>query len=99
MLLSRNLGGLASLALVAQNAAEAILVPPSMATTEMGDDNAMETLAINPFKRTVALECPGCAFAAKAGNALSWAQGAGNAFVRAACVGLRLGPANASPAA
>ncbi|KAF2727823.1 hypothetical protein EJ04DRAFT_478444 [Polyplosphaeria fusca] len=65
------------LALVA--VADAVLIPPNVAS--LGDDNAMETLAINPFKRTVALECPGCAFAAKEGDALTWAQGAGNAFL------------------
>ncbi|KAF2264192.1 hypothetical protein CC78DRAFT_580699 [Lojkania enalia] len=74
---SHKLGVYASLVL----AANAVLIPPSVGADNLGDDNAMETLAINPFKRTVALECPGCAFATKNGDALSWAQDAGNAFL------------------
>lgn len=71
-------GVYASLALVAS----AVLVPPEITVDDLGDDNAMETLAVNPFKRTVALECPGCAFASQEGNTLSWKQDVGNAFVR-----------------
>ncbi|KAF2004020.1 hypothetical protein P154DRAFT_519608 [Amniculicola lignicola CBS 123094] len=41
----------------------------------------METLAINPLKRTVALECPSCAVASTDGNALSWSQEVGNTFL------------------
>ncbi|KAJ4367780.1 hypothetical protein N0V86_009902 [Didymella sp. IMI 355093] len=72
-----KLGLLASLAL----AANAVLIPPSMAAAELGDDNALETLAINPFKRTVAVECPGCAVASLDGKDLSWEKDAGNAFL------------------
>jgi len=67
----------ASLAL----AASAVLLPPNVGADGLGDDNAMETLAINPFKRTVALECPGCAFATKARSSLVWTLNAGNAFL------------------
>ncbi|PSN60003.1 hypothetical protein BS50DRAFT_594134 [Corynespora cassiicola Philippines] len=70
-------GVYASLALVAS----AVLVPPEITVDDLGDDNAMETLAVNPFKRTVALECPGCAFASQEGNTLSWKQDVGNAFL------------------
>ncbi|KAF2114094.1 hypothetical protein BDV96DRAFT_495348 [Lophiotrema nucula] len=74
---TRTLGAFASLAL----AANAVLIPPNVAVDNLGDDNALETLAINPFKRTVSLECPGCAFASKHGNKLTWAQETGNAFL------------------
>ena len=73
----RSLGVLANLALVAT----AVLIPPSFTADELGDDLAMETLAVNPFKRTVALDCPGCAFASQDGKALSWTQNKGNSFV------------------
>lgn len=72
-----NVGVYASMAL----AANAILIPPSIATDNLGDDNAMETLAINPFKRTVALECAECGFASGEADALSWTQDAGSSFV------------------
>lgn len=74
-----KLGLLASLAL----AANAVLIPPSMAAVAaaLGDDNAPETLAIDPFKRTVAVECPGCAVATRDGETLSWEKDAGNAFL------------------
>ncbi|KAF2469338.1 uncharacterized protein BDR25DRAFT_304464 [Lindgomyces ingoldianus] len=75
-MLCRTLGVYASLAL----AANSVLIPPNVAADSLGDDNAME-LAINPFKRTVALECPGCALAMKEGNTLSWTQDAGNSFL------------------
>jgi hypothetical protein len=65
-------GVIASMAL----AAHSLLIPDSL-----GDDNAMETLAINPFKRTVALECPGCASAHAENNILSWNEGEGSSFV------------------
>ena len=72
-----KLGLFASLAL----AANAMLIPPLMTAAELGDDNALETLAINPSKRTVAVECPGCAVANFDGKALNWDQNAGNTFV------------------
>ena len=72
-----KLGLFASLAL----AANAVLIPPSVAIAELGDDNALETLAINPFKRTVAVECPRCAVATLDGETLKWNKDAGNAFV------------------
>lgn len=73
----RNLGVYASLATAL--VANAILIP--LTADDLGDDLAMETLAVNPFKRTVALECPGCAFASQDGKALSWTQNTGNSFV------------------
>lgn len=72
-----KLGLFASLAL----AANAVLLPPSMAAAELGDDNALETLAINPFRRTVAVECPGCPVATLDGETLNWEKDSGNAFV------------------
>ncbi|KAF2625747.1 hypothetical protein BU25DRAFT_412401 [Macroventuria anomochaeta] len=72
-----KLGLFASLAL----AANAVLIPPSMTAAELGDDNALETLAINPFKRVVAVECPGCAVATLEGKTLNWEKDAGNAFL------------------
>jgi hypothetical protein len=72
-----KLGLFASLAL----AANAVLIPPSMTAAELGDDNALETLAINPFKRVVAVECPGCPVATLDDKSLTWEKDAGNAFV------------------
>lgn len=76
-MLPSKLGLFASLALVAN----AVLIPPSMTAAEFGDDNAPETLAINPFKRTVAVECPGCPVATGDDDTLNWEKDAGNAFV------------------
>ncbi|RMZ73609.1 histone H4 [Pyrenophora seminiperda CCB06] len=70
-----KLGVFANLAL----AASAMLIPSTM-TEDLGDDHAFETLAINPPQRSVALECPGCAFATKEGDSLKWKADAGNAF-------------------
>ncbi|KAJ4307836.1 hypothetical protein N0V94_009595 [Neodidymelliopsis sp. IMI 364377] len=72
-----KLGLFASLAL----AANAVLLPPSMTAAEFGDDNALETLANDPFKRSVAIECPGCAVATVDGKTLNWESDAGNAFL------------------
>jgi hypothetical protein len=72
-----KLGLFASLAL----AANAVLIPPSMTAAELGDDNALETLAINPFKRVVAVECPGCPVATLDDKSLTWEKDAGNAFL------------------
>lgn len=72
-----KLGLIASLAL----AANAVLIPPSVTAAELGDDNALKTLGISPFKRTVAVECPRCAVATLDGETLKWEKDAGNAFV------------------
>jgi len=77
MMFPSKLGIFASLAL----AASAVLIPPTISSEDVGYDNALETLAINPLKRSVALECPGCAFATKEGKAFTWKEGAGNTFV------------------
>jgi hypothetical protein len=66
------------MALVAR--AGAILIPPSVTAAELGDDNAME-IAVNPYKRTVALECPSCAVAIKEVGSLSWSEETGNTFL------------------
>jgi hypothetical protein len=72
-----NLGVYASLAL----AANALLLPPNMAAEDFGDDNAMETFAINPFKRSVSVECSSCAYATAQGDALLWTEDAGSSYV------------------
>ncbi|KAF3037896.1 hypothetical protein E8E11_004600 [Didymella keratinophila] len=72
-----KLGFFANLALVAN----AVLIPPSMTAAELGDDNALETFAINPFKRIVAVECPGCPVATVDDKTLKWEKDAGNAFL------------------
>jgi hypothetical protein len=72
-----KLGLFASLALVAN----AVLIPPSITAAELGDDNALETLAINPFKRIVAVECPRCPVATVDDKTLKWEKDAGNTFV------------------
>ncbi|KAH6644334.1 hypothetical protein C7974DRAFT_18676 [Boeremia exigua] len=77
MMSPSKLGFLASLAL----AANAVLIPPSMTAAELGDDNAMETAAINSFKRTVAVDCPGCAVATLEDKSFSWEKDAGNTFL------------------
>jgi hypothetical protein len=78
MMSPSKLGVFAHLAL----AASAVLIPSTMSTAEdLGDDHAFESLAINPSQRSVALECPGCAFATLDGETLKWKAGTGNAFV------------------
>ena len=73
-----KVGAFASLAL----AASAVLIPPQMASSDdLGDDRALETLAIDPFKRTVALECAECASASAEGNKLAWTQNVGATYV------------------
>ncbi|KAJ4374773.1 hypothetical protein N0V83_001849 [Neocucurbitaria cava] len=74
---SCKLGVFASLAL----AASAVLIPPTISTEDIGDDNALETLAIDPLKRSVTLECPGCAFATQEHDALKWKSEAGSAYL------------------
>lgn len=73
-----KLGVFASLAL----AASAVLIPPTITADDLGDDHALETLAIDPFKRSVALDCPGCPFATQEKDTITWEDGVGNAFVR-----------------
>jgi hypothetical protein len=75
-MLSRTFG----LTALAAATASAILLPPSLTAADIGDDNAME-VSVDSMKRTVAIECPTCAFAAKEGEALVWKQDAGNSFV------------------
>ncbi|KAF1838194.1 hypothetical protein BDW02DRAFT_576500 [Decorospora gaudefroyi] len=72
-----KLGVFANLAL----AASAVLIPSTMITEDLGDDRAVETLTINPFKRSVAVECPKCAFATMEGESLKWKADAGSAFL------------------
>lgn len=69
-MLSRSLAVYASLVL----AANSVLIPPNVAVHGLGDDNALETLVIDPFKSTVILECPGCAEAVKVGDGLVWTK-------------------------
>lgn len=61
-------------------AANAILLPPQLAADSPDDDKAMEALVVDPFKRSVALECPGCPSASLSGDALQWTQDTGNTF-------------------
>jgi hypothetical protein len=68
-------------ALAATTAANAILLPPSLTAADLGDDNAME-VSVDSMKRTVAIECPSCAFARKDGEELVWLSDVGNSFVR-----------------
>ena len=72
-----KLGVFANLAL----AASAVLIPSTLTAEDLGDDHALETLAINPSQRSVALECPECAFATLEGESLKWKADAGNTFV------------------
>lgn len=72
-----NVGVFASIAL----AANAILLPPQLAADSPDDDKAMEALVVDPFKRSVALECPGCPSASLSGDAVVWTQDTGNTFV------------------
>jgi hypothetical protein len=59
-------------------AASAVLIPSTMS---LDDFHSLQALAIDPSKQSVALECPGCAFATAEGEELKWKAGAGNAFV------------------
>lgn len=72
-----TVGVLASMAL----AANAVLIPPEMTEASAGDDLAMESLGINPFKRAVSIECPGCPFAKREGDVLAWEEEAGDTYV------------------
>lgn len=72
-----KLGVFANMAL----AAGALLLPPTVTADDLGDDNAMEGLVINPLQRSVALDCPGCAVATKGEKGLSWTENAGNTLV------------------
>ncbi|KAH7091398.1 hypothetical protein FB567DRAFT_273303 [Paraphoma chrysanthemicola] len=71
-----KLGIFANLALVAS----AVLIPPTITADDVGDDNAMEGLVVDPFKRSAIIECPGCALATQEDHWLSWQQDAGSAF-------------------
>lgn len=72
-----KLGLFASLAL----AANAILLPPSITATELGDDNVLESLAINPLQRKVLVDCPECPVA-RLHNGINWVkEETGNTFV------------------
>lgn len=73
-----RLGIFASLAL----AASAVLIPPTITAEDLGDESAMEGLVIDPFRRSVALECADCPFATVQGDSLKWKADAGNTFVR-----------------
>ncbi|KAF2014596.1 hypothetical protein BU24DRAFT_423508 [Aaosphaeria arxii CBS 175.79] len=72
-----NFGIFASMAL----AANAILVPPNVAAENLGEDWPAEIMAVSTYKRTVALECPSCAYAIEGANGPSWKMGAGNTFL------------------
>ncbi|RAR10631.1 Histone H4,2 [Stemphylium lycopersici] len=71
-----KLGVFANLAL----AASAVLIPSTLTAEDFGDNHALETLVINPSQRSVALECPECAFATLEGESLKWKADAGNTF-------------------
>jgi len=72
-----KLGVLANLAL----AASAVLIPSTITTPAFDGDNALEGLAIDPFKRAVTLECPGCPFATLDGETIQWSPNVGSTFV------------------
>ncbi|KAH7112876.1 hypothetical protein B0J11DRAFT_497843 [Dendryphion nanum] len=76
-MLPGTLGVYASLAL----AVNAVLLPPNVTPDSLGDGNPLETLAISPLKRTIAIDCPGCASASVKDGVLSWTQDAGNSFL------------------
>jgi len=80
-----TVGVIASMAL----AANAVLIPPETSEASAGDDLAMESLGINPFKRSVSIECPGCPFAKREGDWLAWEEGAGDTYVLDFEVGAR----------
>jgi hypothetical protein len=60
-----------------------VLIPPNVAVNELGDDRALETLAIDPFRHTVSLDCPGCPVAQKKDGAMVWgSETTGATYVR-----------------
>jgi hypothetical protein len=71
-----KLGVFANMAL----AASAVLIPSTMNLEGSADGHALEALAVNPLQRSVALECPECAFATLEGDSLTWKADAGNTF-------------------
>lgn len=73
-----KIGVFANLAL----AASAVLLPPTITAEDLGDNQAMEGLVVDPFKRVVTLQCPGCPFATVDGDSYKWTPDAGNVFVR-----------------
>ena len=77
MMSPSKLGLFACLAL----AANAIILPPSITAAELGDDNVLETLAINPLQRKVLVDCPECPVA-RLHNGINWVkEETGNTFV------------------
>jgi hypothetical protein len=62
-------------------AASAILLPPTITAEELGDDITIEGVMFDPFKRSVAIECPGCAVAIQQEQSIMWKEDAGNTFV------------------
>lgn len=62
-------------------AASAVLLPPTITADDLSESNALEGLIIDPSKRSVALECPGCAFATQKKESISWTENEGNTFV------------------
>lgn len=77
MMSPTKLGLFASLAL----AANAILLPPAITAAELGDNNILETLTINPLQRKVLVDCPECPVA-RLHNGINWVkEETGNTFV------------------
>lgn len=73
-----KLGVFAHLAL----AASAVLIPSTMSAEDLAGDNALETLATSPFKRTVVLECRDCDYVTvEDDGAQIWNAHAGSAYV------------------
>lgn len=72
-----KLGVFTSLAL----AASAVLIPPGITATDLNTDAAFQAFAIDPSRRSFALECSDCAVATLNGKTLSWKGDVGNAFV------------------
>jgi hypothetical protein len=85
----------ANLALVAN----AVLIPPTITADDLGDDKALEGLVIDPYSRSVVLECPECAFATQDEKSTSWQENVGSAFVSSSSpFSSRCQPASRRPA-
>jgi len=78
-----KLGVFTSLAL----AASAVLIPPGITATDLNTDAAFQAFAIDPSRRSFALECSDCAVATLNGKTLSWKGDVGNAFLLDFAVG------------
>ncbi|KAH8712278.1 hypothetical protein GQ44DRAFT_730700 [Phaeosphaeriaceae sp. PMI808] len=79
-----QLGILANLAL----AATAVLIPSTMTPDDTGyDHHTIQGLAMNPFQRSVALECPNCPIASPGENPVFVHVGIGNAFLLEFAIG------------